>query len=117
MVRTRIAYSVFMNYKKQTDFNQDGIEQVGTKQGAKKYQDGIGTDKPLLDGLVVKTLLAYSVFMNYEKQNDFNQAGIKHVGTKQGAKKYQDGSGPTSTRPVPSSRRTYTRPGLATPSS
>ena len=66
--KTRLAYSVFMNYQKHTDCDQDGSEQVGTKQGAKKYQDGIGTNKPLLGGLGVKIRLAYSVFINYEKK-------------------------------------------------
>ena len=60
MVKTRLAYPVFKN---------------------KKYQDGIGTDKPLYSGLVVKTWLGYAVFKNYEKQDDFDQGGIEQVGT------------------------------------
>ena len=40
VVKTWLAHYVFRNDEKQTDFDQDGIEQVGTKS----HQDGIGTD-------------------------------------------------------------------------
>ena len=61
MVKTGLAYSVSKN---------------------NKYQDGIGTDKPLFGGLVVKDRLTYSVFKNDKKQNDYDQDRIKQVGTK-----------------------------------
>ena len=46
--------------------------------GVKKPQLKDGVNKPLFGGLLVKTRLAYSVFMNYEKQTDFYQAGIAY---------------------------------------
>ena len=82
-VKTWLAYSDFKNYEKQTNLNQDGIEQVGTKQGAKKYQDGIGTDKPLFDGLVVKTRLDYRQDETEDISDDFgdfHQAKTKATG-------------------------------------
>ena len=48
----------------------------------KKYQDRIGTDKPLFGGLKIKTRLGYSVFKNYEKQNNFAKDGSEQVRTK-----------------------------------
>ena len=62
VVKTLLAYSIYMNYEKQTDFYQDGIEQVGTNQGATNYQDGIGTD-------------FYQA--STKQQTDFYQAGIE----------------------------------------
>ena len=88
-----------MNYEKQTDFYQDGIEEVGTKQGTKNYQAGTkqqtdfyqagietGVKKPQhKDGMnmaqfgrhVDKTRLAYSVYTNYKEQTDFYEDGIE----------------------------------------
>ena len=70
MVKTRLANSVFRDYEKQTGFDKDGSEQVGTKQGAKKFQDGIGTDL-YQDGI------GNSVIKDYETQTDCNQDGIE----------------------------------------
>ena len=82
------GYSVIINYKQQTDFYQAGI---GT--GVKKLQHKDGEKMALFGGNFVKTRLTYSVYTNYEKQTDFYQDGIEQVGTKQGAKNYQDGIG------------------------